>query len=75
MIPEFLTPAQLAKTLKVSKQAVYAWVEKGAIPFYRLEKCIRFDPGEIREWLKKKHMTARKPKESPGDKAASAATT
>lgn len=62
MIPELLTPAQLAKTLKVSKQAVYAWVEKGAIPFYRLEKLIRFDPGEIKEWVRERHNKARKPK-------------
>jgi len=74
MIPELLTPAQLAKTLKVSKQAVYAWVEKEIIPFYRLEKCIRFDPGEIEKWVRERQNAARKPKGSPGEKVASATT-
>ena len=74
MIPELLTPAQLAKTLKVSKQAVYAWVEKGVIPFYRLEKLIRFDPGEIEKWVREKRNAARKPKGSPSEKITSATT-
>lgn len=42
----------LARTLKVSKGAVYAWVKRGLIPYLQLEKCIRFDPDEIEEWLK-----------------------
>jgi excisionase family DNA binding protein len=58
MIPELLTPKDLARTLKVSKQAVYAWVEGGKIPFIRIEKCIRFDPEEIKEWLKERRMAA-----------------
>lgn len=67
MIPELLSPKDLAKLLKVSKQAVYAWVENKTIPFYRMEKCIRFDPGEIEEWVKERRMADRKP---PGGKAA-----
>ena len=74
MITELLSPKDLAKLLKVSKQVIYSWVEKGAIPFYRLEKCIRFDPGEIEKWVRERQNAARKPKGSPGEKVASATT-
>ncbi|MFZ0052358.1 MAG: helix-turn-helix domain-containing protein [Desulfobaccales bacterium] len=49
---DFLTPADLAQGLKVSRAAVSQWVRQGKIPFLQIERCIRFDPGEIREWLK-----------------------
>jgi excisionase family DNA binding protein len=62
MIPELLSPKDLAKLLKVSKQVIYLWVEKGAIPFYRLEKCIRFDPGEVEKWVRERGNAARKSK-------------
>jgi excisionase family DNA binding protein len=61
-----IRPDQLAKTLKVSNACVYAWVERGLIPHYRIERCIRFDPEEIKAWLKLKKVEAtRKPGGGP----------
>lgn len=71
MIPELIRPDQLAKRLGVAQGTVYAWVERGLIPHIRLEKCIRFDPQEIQEWLKARHISARK---SPGRKTGAPAT-
>jgi excisionase family DNA binding protein len=64
---DLITPSALAKGLRVSQGAVYAWVDRGLIPHIRLEKCIRFDPAEIREWLERKRKAARK---APGGGAA-----
>lgn len=50
----FLTPEELAKSLKVSRVWVYKLVNEGRIPFFRLAgKVIRFDPKEIGEWMGK----------------------
>lgn len=57
---DLIWPDELAKGLKVARGTVYAWVERGLIPHIRLEKCIRFDPPEIREWLEKKRQAVRK---------------
>jgi prophage regulatory protein len=46
-----IRPDDLAKMLGVSKGAIYSWCRRGVIPHIRLEKCIRFDPQEIQEWL------------------------
>jgi excisionase family DNA binding protein len=55
-----IKPCELAKGLKVAPGTIYAWVERGLIPHIRLEKCVRFDPADIREWLEKKRQVARK---------------
>jgi excisionase family DNA binding protein len=57
--------------MKVAQGTVYAWVERGLIPFIRLEKCIRFDPAEIKKWLEKKRQVAKK---NPGGKMTRMAT-
>ena len=47
-----LTPQDLAKKWKVSKVWIYKLCDQGRIPFFRLAgKAIRFDPGEIKEWM------------------------
>lgn len=51
---ELLTPEELAAKLKISRVAVYKWVRLKKIPFFHIEKCVRFDPAEIREWLEGK---------------------
>jgi excisionase family DNA binding protein len=52
----FLTIEDLALKLKVSKIWLYKLVRQKRIPFYHIEKCVRFDFQEIREWLNQRHM-------------------
>jgi len=42
-----LTVKQLAERWNVSEDYIYKLVRKEAIPFYRIEKLIRFDEAEI----------------------------
>jgi len=52
-MPEpLLTPKELADWLKMSTVWVYKQAEKGALPFHRVGDSIRFDPEEIRDYLK-----------------------
>jgi len=55
-IETFLTIEDLSTKLKVSKIWLYRLVRLKRIPFYHIEKCVRFDPAEIQEWLNQRHM-------------------
>ena len=55
-VESFLTVDDLSKRLKVSKIWLYKLVREKRIPFLHIEKCVRFDPEEIREWLEQRRM-------------------
>jgi excisionase family DNA binding protein len=57
---DLIRPDELAKALKVSSGTVYAWIERGIIPFLEFGKSKRFDPEEIGKWLELKRRAARK---------------
>jgi excisionase family DNA binding protein len=66
MIPELITPKELAGRLKVSQQAISAWVKNKKIPFTRLGGCVRFEPDAINEWIKEGRMTEGKTRKARG---------
>jgi excisionase family DNA binding protein len=68
---DLLRPDELAAGLKVAHGTVYAWCERGLIPYIRIGKCIRFDPVEIRGWLETNRKAAQK---NPGGKMTRMAT-
>ncbi len=41
----------LAKYLRKSTHAVYKMVERGQIPYVKIEQAVRFNPPVIREWI------------------------
>ena len=51
---ELLTVEDLSKTLKVSRVWIYKLVREKRIPFYHIEKCLRFSPSEVNEWLEER---------------------
>jgi excisionase family DNA binding protein len=52
----FLTVDDLSKMLKVSQVWLYKLVREKRIPFYHIEKCVRFSPSEIEKWLEDRRM-------------------
>lgn len=50
----YLTVDDLSKTLKVSRVWLYKLVREKRIPFYHIDKCVRFSVSEINEWLESK---------------------
>ena len=50
----FLTVDELSEKLKVSKVWLYKLVREKRIPFYHIEKCIRFSPSDIQNWLEER---------------------
>ena len=49
-----LTIDELSQWLKVKKQTIYIWASKDEIPSYKVGGKRRFDPDEIRKWLKRR---------------------
>ncbi len=46
--------SEIASILGVSPQHIYKLAASGNIPHLRISGAIRFDPGEIADWLRKK---------------------
>lgn len=46
----YITTAELAELLKVSRQAIYNWRMNG-LPFVKIGSRIRFDLEAVNEWI------------------------
>lgn len=57
-----LNASELAAWLSWSIGTVYNKVSRGEIPCCRPGQSLRFDPDEIRDWMKKKSSTKRRTK-------------
>jgi excisionase family DNA binding protein len=54
-LPEILTAKDLAKALQISVKTIYAYVQRGLIPYIRIESNVRFAKRDILAWLEKRH--------------------
>jgi len=50
-LPTLLTIQQLSDYLSIKRSTPYAWVERGFIPHYKMNRLIRFKKEEIDIWL------------------------
>ncbi len=46
----------VASILNVSEKTIYRWIQKGSIPFYRINEQVRFNRAEILEWATSQRM-------------------
>lgn len=46
-----LTVKQVAELLNCKTSTIYSWAESGQIPAFKLNGLLRFNQGEIEEWL------------------------
>ncbi|OGT38288.1 MAG: excisionase [Gammaproteobacteria bacterium RIFCSPHIGHO2_12_FULL_38_14] len=51
-VEPWLSVEEIADHLKISKETVYRWLEKGKIPAHRVGKQWRFKPSEVDEWVR-----------------------
>jgi excisionase family DNA binding protein len=49
-LKNYITTAELAEALKVSRQTLYDWRKKG-LPFIKIGSRIRFDLEAVNEWI------------------------
>lgn len=63
---KWLSVQGIADHLGISKETVYRWLEKGAIPAHRIGKLWRFKSSEIDDWIVTGEATTFKQNHSSG---------
>jgi excisionase family DNA binding protein len=56
---EMWTAQELEALLKIDAKTIYAYVQKGIIPYVRLQSNVRFPKKQIRRWLEQNTFTPR----------------
>ena len=52
LVDRLWTVHELAEFLGLRPKTVYTWVEQGYVPHYKIGGRVRFDPAEIKRWLR-----------------------
>lgn len=47
----WLSVSEIAAYLGISKETVYRWLDRGAIPAHRVGKLWKFKPSEVDAWV------------------------
>lgn len=55
LIEPYLTIDEVSEWLKIKKSTIYHWVAMDDIPSVKIGGRRRFDPVEIKKWIKKKN--------------------
>ena len=50
-IPEFLTARELERLLKIDVKTIYSYVQRGLIPYVRIQSNVRFPKQQIFDWI------------------------
>lgn len=59
-VSELLTIEDLSALFKIPKATLYDWTHLGFIPHYKIGRHVRFDPQEVRDWLKARKVSGRR---------------
>jgi excisionase family DNA binding protein len=57
-LPE-ITAKDLAKALQISVKTIYAYVQRGLIPYIRIESNVRFSKHQVQRWLEERSFQPR----------------
>jgi excisionase family DNA binding protein len=53
------TAKELEELLKIDVKTIYKYVQRGLIPYVRIQSNVRFPKRRIREWIAKKSFVPR----------------
>lgn len=57
--PEILTAKELEQFLRIDAKTIYGYVQRGIIPYVRIQSNVRFRRDEVLEWLEEKSYRPR----------------
>jgi excisionase family DNA binding protein len=63
---ELLKPKDVAQQLSVAPITIYKWCERGVLPHFRLQGCIRFTQDDVDAFVRERRVRAKK-RGTPGD--------
>jgi len=58
-LPDFLTARDLEAFLKIDVKTIYSYVQRGLIPYVRIESNIRFSKHQVLQWLEERNFRPR----------------
>ena len=58
-MPELLTAKELQELLKIDVKTIYSYVQRGLIPYVRIQSNVRFRRQEIFDWVEKQSYRPR----------------
>ncbi len=58
-MPEMLTAKELEALLKIDVKTIYSYVQRGLIPYVRIESNVRFPKSQILEWVQARNFKPR----------------
>ena len=58
-LPEILTAKELEAWLRIDVKAIYSYVQRGIIPYMRIESNVRFSKHQVLEWLRERSFQPR----------------
>ncbi len=50
-LPEILTAKELEAWLRIDVKTIYSYVQRGLIPYMRIESNVRFSKHQVQRWL------------------------
>gem|GEM_PF-1705772 len=56
-LPEYVSPEDVAKLLRVAKSSVYGWVRRGELPHYRIGRLLRFKRVDLDRFLAERRVS------------------
>jgi excisionase family DNA binding protein len=60
--PELLTAKEVAAMLRIDRKTIYSYVEKGLLPYVRMQSNLRFLKSEIEKWIAEHQFRPKGPK-------------
>ena len=58
-LPDMLTAKDLEGLLQIDRKTIYAYVQRGLIPYIRIESNVRFSKHQVLEWLRERTFQPR----------------
>jgi excisionase family DNA binding protein len=58
-LPDILTAKELEKLLQVDRKTIYGYVQRGLIPYVRIESNVRFSKHQVLQWLEERSFQPR----------------
>jgi excisionase family DNA binding protein len=59
VLPDMLTARDLEALLQISRKTIYAYVQRGLIPYVRIESNVRFSKHQVMRWLEERSFQPR----------------
>ena len=58
-LPDMLTAKDLEGLLQIDRKTIYRYVQKGIIPYFRIESNVRFSKHQVQRWLEERSFQPR----------------